>query len=730
LSTRHLRATALVLFLSVVVLERPARASAGGIEAPPLAGSTPCDWGSDDCNPCVTDAVDAVNRLRSHGDVLGFHMNGAPDVTHGKHWQGVQRLMSGSGRYLAISRSLPDEETDVSFVIVDMASRDAGGQRFRSNRLDPDRFFEFTPPPLEDGIAAVVPHETGFDHAGGMQLAGNVLAVPFEGGGASKVVLYDLATPLAPVRLANEVDHTSLAAEAGTASLAKLADGRFLLIIGRADANILDFYVSRGTDVRTTGFDRFDTWDEDELESELCDDDDDCDEEFGNYQNVNLLPQCDGGLYLVGTHKNSITTEDFIDLYRIENGSGAEVRIVKVAKHHLTCGYGGVNHCDFDAAGGIYVDPAGQLLLYGTEHDNDGPLDVAPLCSGAACSVKLEEFRPVPHATCDHIRDAWVELYDDHDFGDRSLMIDFVDRAHRDYRNYDRAEGFEDKASSVRWCLPVGATYRLWEDKEPCGGSYRDLVGTGQLESIADLDDVSFGDATSCSEWLGGPFADAGSDRRVECTSATATAVQLDGRGSIENGSVLAFYWSAPGVVFDDPYSPTPTGGFPSGTTTVTLTLTDDVGTYTDTDTVFVEVVDTTPPVIASSFAVSPDTLRPPNHRLVTMDVSPITAIEVCDPAPTFECAVTSSEPADGPKGDGRTRSDIVFDGEPILTQGTGERTITSAGQVGFLTLKLRAERALRGQGRTYTASCFAIDASGNAGAPAVATVKVPLRRR
>jgi hypothetical protein len=730
MSTRQLRCMALGLCLSAVALSASPSASQTG--APPLVAFAPCDWGSDDCSPCVPDAVAAVNRLRSHGDIMGFHMNGAPDVTNSKHWQGVQRLMAGGGRYLAISRSLPDEDTDVSFVVVDMASRDTGGRRFRSNRLDPDRFFELTPPPLEDGVAVVVPHEPGFDHAGGMQLAGNILAVPFEGGGASKVVLYDLTTPLAPVRLANEVDHTSLADEAGTASLVKLGDGRFLLIIGRADANILDLYVSRSTDIRTTAFDRFDTWSEDELVSEICDEDDedDCDEEFGNYQNLNLLPQCDGSLYLVGTHKNLLTSQDFVDLFRVENAPGADVRIVKVAKQHLTCGYAGVNHCNLDAAGGLYVDPAGELLLYGTEHDNDGPLDVDASCSGPPCSVKLEEFRPVPHSTCDRSSDAWVELYDDRDFGDRSLMIDFVDRAREDYRNYDRAEGFEDKASSVRWCLPVGTTYRLWQDKEPCGGSYLELPGTGQLEAIGDLDDVGFGDETSCSEWLGGPFADAGHDRQVECTSATGTAVQLDGRGSVENDSVLAFYWSAPGVTFDDPYSPTPTGAFPSGTTRVTLTLTDDVGDSTDTDTVLVEVVDTTPPVIAAGFALSPAVLRPPNRRLIAMDVSPVIALEACDPAPAFQCDVTSSEPADAPKYDGRTRFDIVFDGEQILTQGTGARTISSNGNAGFFTLKLRAERALRGDGRTYRASCFATDASGNVGAPAVATVEVPLRRR
>ena len=99
------------------------------------------------------------------------------------------------------------------------------------------------------------------------------------------------------------------------------------------------------------------------------------------------------------------------------------------------------------------------------------------------------------------------------------------------------------------------------------------------------------------------PLAMAGQaiDRPVKDMIAVVDV--LRGEGPLENDSVLAFYWSAPGVVFDDPYSPTPTGAFSSGTTLITLTLTDDVGDSTDTDTVLVEVVDTPPPVIASGRA-------------------------------------------------------------------------------------------------------------------------------
>ena len=618
--------------------------AARGEAAPVLQGRTNCAWGSPDCNPCVPDVLGSMARLRSHGDILGFRMNGAADVTVGHHWQGVQRLMSGGGRYLAISRSVSGGE-DVSFVIVEMASRNALGQRFRSNRLDPDLANFATPPPAEDRIIVEVPRDPAFKHAGGVQALGNVLAVPVERGaclnpltciptdpGASKVVFYDVTNPLTPVPLGNEVDHSALADEAGAAFLARLADQRVLLGIGRADSNILDFYVSSGPDLATAGFTLFDTWHEGELTGG--------DSEFGNYQSINLVTQCDGALFLVGTHENTATQtgQDFADTFRLTNGPGDAVAIEKVAANHLVCGNRGVNHCNLDAAGGVYVDPAGELYVYGTEHDNDGPLPGVFPCSGAACSVKFEEFRPVPHAACDAVSESWVELYDDNTFRDRSLMIDFRDRFLEDYSNYDRAEGFEDKGSSVRWCLPAGVTYRLWEDKEPCGGDHLDLVGNGTLQSIANLDDVSFGDDASCSEWLGGPFADAGPDRVAECASHTTTPATLDGRGSSDvSGLPLTFAWSAAGVVFDDPQSQQPTGAFPKGATTVTLEVSN--GTSSGTDTAVVSVVDTADPSIQCPPPVTVECTAaggvPRDDAQLTAFLQGAVVADVCDPAPT-----------------------------------------------------------------------------------------------
>ena len=96
-----------------------------------FAADVSCQWGARDCNPPVRALVSQFRRLRDHGDLLGFRMGQAPDVSMSKHWQGVQRLTANQGRFLAVSRS----GKNVSFVVVAMASRDGSGERFRSNRI-------------------------------------------------------------------------------------------------------------------------------------------------------------------------------------------------------------------------------------------------------------------------------------------------------------------------------------------------------------------------------------------------------------------------------------------------------------------------------------------------------------------------------------------------------------------------------------------------------------------
>ena len=151
----------------------------------------------------------------------------------------------------------------------------------------------------------------------------------------------------------------------------------------------------------------------------------------------------------------------------------------------------------------------------------------------------------------------------------------------------------------------------------------------------------------------------------------------------------------------------TPAPNAPLGVYTVSVrgTSTTDPS-VTSSASFLVEVIDVTPPEI--QVTLSPDSLWPPNHKLVTISAT-VTVTDDYDPNPAVELvSVTSSEPDNGP-GDGNTIGDIA--GADI---GTDDRSF-----------QLRAERSGSGSGRTYTVVYKATDASGNV-ATASATVFVP----
>jgi len=135
---------------------------------------------------------------------------------------------------------------------------------------------------------------------------------------------------------------------------------------------------------------------------------------------------------------------------------------------------------------------------------------------------------------------------------------------------------------------------------------------------------------------------------------------------------------------------------FPLGDTPVAFTATDDSGNSAS-GTMTVHVVDTTPPDI--SVTVTPDNLWPPNHQMVDIKVM-VSVTDVCDASPTINLiSITSNEPDDAKgNGDGNTVNDI-------------QEAVSGSPDYVF---KLRAERAGEGNGRVYTITYTATDASGN----------------
>jgi FtsP/CotA-like multicopper oxidase with cupredoxin domain len=200
------------------------------------------------------------------------------------------------------------------------------------------------------------------------------------------------------------------------------------------------------------------------------------------------------------------------------------------------------------------------------------------------------------------------------------------------------------------------------------------------------------------------PVADAGPDQVLECANPAGTNALLDGSGSSDpDMDMLTYLWSAPGVSFDDATSATPTGSFPKGDTTVTLTVSD--GEFNASDDVVISVVDTTPPTI--DVLLDPNQLWPPNHKMVTINAS-VSVTDSCDANPSWRLDYVTSDEPDNGKGDGNTVNDI-------------QNAAIGSADAQF---DVRAERSGKGNGRTYTAGYTAEDADANEAA-AIATVEV-----
>jgi len=199
----------------------------------------------------------------------------------------------------------------------------------------------------------------------------------------------------------------------------------------------------------------------------------------------------------------------------------------------------------------------------------------------------------------------------------------------------------------------------------------------------------------------------AGDPLVVEC-AGPETEVPLAAKVNLlEPGVPFRVRWSSPdGLLFDDPTALEP-GARAPGPGLYEAVLESAVGPYGCESRTTVEVVDTIPPEF-TCLEAEPNTLWPPNHKMRQVRIR-FAATDVCDSSPAVTLiSVTSSEPDDARGvGDGHTLGDIQA---------------ADIGSPDELVL-LRAERGGGGNGRTYTMTYEAQDASRNTTREAVEVV-------
>ncbi|MGD8966966.1 MAG: PKD domain-containing protein [Anaerolineae bacterium] len=144
-------------------------------------------------NRSLPDVEAAFDALTHHGEWLGFHNGaGSPvrentcDLTspNPDHIQSVVRSpRSGVPHFYVCAAGSYHHQTGVSdanLMVVQMGSRDTWGERIRSNRLLRNHETSCSAPPSPDDVVVASVPFPNYRHPGGMQMVGDILAVPLE----------------------------------------------------------------------------------------------------------------------------------------------------------------------------------------------------------------------------------------------------------------------------------------------------------------------------------------------------------------------------------------------------------------------------------------------------------------------------------------------------------------------------------------------------------------------
>ena len=359
---------------------------------PQLVGDTTAAWGDAGANPPIPNVLNSFVKLANERNLLGFYIS--PETANNlgvyHHWQGIQRSTASDGKYLFLSRNQFGDDADRSeLVMVHMASAPSVPT---GTALGPNRTDQSDAPPTSDMEVAYRTF-TSHKHAGGIQLAGHLLAIPLEDPDAHiprTVLFFNMSNPTNPVAVPTTFHQPAYAAaseHAGTASMTKLANGTYLLIIGGNGAEDLDFYVTTQTHPANTTpssleFNWFYRWYESEF---IGNPSFEWNEGWGGesgggngkgLQNICILTQADGTLFLLGNFSTEVPNlggSHYLHLAKLENGTAPHfVRISAVGEMKMDTDVGSLQ-ANLRAAGGAYVDPNGKLLFYATEHEHDGP---------------------------------------------------------------------------------------------------------------------------------------------------------------------------------------------------------------------------------------------------------------------------------------------------------------------------------------------------------------------
>lgn len=422
------------------------------------------------------------------------------------HFQGIQRTNMGS--YAVLSGCSRETSTSHLFVAA-LPSRHAR-HPWRSNCLIAERPQGADEVLLTIGLnrSKILKERFSLDerhwHAGGMATAGDVLAVPIEGGkpsDGSKILFFDLSKPDAPKIFNSCIDRRDKMS--GAASLLGNSKDSMLAGVYYSDGGRpkIDFYVfsksSLVSDVQLP------SW---TFDCSGCLALPGLSPVFGEYQSIQFLAQADGKIFLVGFHNLGMSgflgEPDVADLYELsfwEDSSTIDdptkfdlKTMIKIATIQFRSDF---KWFDMDAGAGIYVDPFGGISVhacYGFKQRK----------TTKTYTINFVEFRPITSdfnpSNITTIDDAWIDLFEDVNCHGRCIGLVGKDNTFLANMSEVRVNGdmMNNQISSVRFQLPVGSVFTLFDGPGYTGRSL-DLVGSGFVTTLSDLRIRDFGDKAS-----------------------------------------------------------------------------------------------------------------------------------------------------------------------------------------------------------------------------------------
>ena len=563
-------------FVATAVLIAPVASRADTYPPPPSASANAGQ-------PFATSVVAAFHNLARRADPLAARKTIGVDASDCRHQEGITRVDADDGTpYMFVTRSGKDpgivcnvDDDPGTLYVVRMASRNRDGERMHTNLLPYDGSLLKDRPNVASGedvvVRAITLGTNGFPsymHPGGVQAVGDLLVIgtedPINNPGASDatVLFVDVRDPENPEFL-GQLDIEDAGDDAGSdpvgLTVVKDGDGnqRYLLVTAGGPANKeVRFYrspvitepfaldpdnwelVRRSGYVTITtcmggsylvdsprnwpiGTGPFDT---------------------GQHQMFGLVRQgdLDGPLFLIGGRRSGAVVNplanEYLDIYRVNltsDGVPAACPLIYVEDGSRQMGETSQGQRlatgTFSAGSGVYISPAGELIVYETPHANgdvllfgqfrmldmvthggsllhptatvDGPVVVDEGSSvqmiGHGEQAQTKAFVTLfqePGAGIGLTDPVWfpIEFEDWAELGAENLKtsIEYV---------FDPDDGLQlrhliwEKGSSIRWFAPQGCTiaatdYPINSNSWP-GPATVLLQGTGEVEVETNLED-------------------------------------------------------------------------------------------------------------------------------------------------------------------------------------------------------------------------------------------------